>query len=236
MSTTRLAQLTVIAATLTCGCHIDVGDAVADLAGSPAPDLSPSHPVDLGAKRDQAAPSDMAMNMEVTSDMTTPDDLSMPPDMVQLPDMAMITTADVLGARGGDCLKCAMDNGCFDPNQFGGTCDGMPQAAPAACAAVLGIMNPTETDVCLAVLNQVFLTHCAQTLQMAPCLCGNTDVVQCMNGMVIPDGPIYDIYSCDYMTGDGQLITNDFLAQHYGASHANALIECAAGFNCNCGF
>jgi hypothetical protein len=132
------------------------------------------------------------------------------------------------------CFQCATDNGCFDPASQGGTCEMSPGLAPASCAAALGTTStPTETQVCLRTMKDVFSSQCAITLQETPCLCGNTDAAQCLAGTAPATGPLLPIYTCDLGATVPMILTN-FTVPVLGAGRANAILGCAAAFGCDC--
>jgi hypothetical protein len=137
-------------------------------------------------------------------------------------------TTELLKARGPDCLACAQRNGCLDAHESGGSCDDLRGEAPMCGPGV------TERDVCYAALGEVFRSKCAETLQEAPCLCGATDIIGCMDGTATPTGPLYALYACDFKTQDAVVITRDFREGSYGAGVANSLVQCVAGYGCDC--
>jgi len=133
------------------------------------------------------------------------------------------------------CSQCAIDNGCLDPAQQGGTCEGVLGTAPAACGPVLGTVSaPSETQVCLATLQTIFGSGCAATLQETPCLCGTADAAQCLSGTVTPNGPIFPLYECDFGTPNVPLMLPNFTVPLFGVGQANAIVQCAAAYGCNC--
>jgi hypothetical protein len=155
-----------------------------------------------------------------------------------------LTTGSFLASLGSDCLSCAQTNGCLDPAQAGGTCEGTPGTATLlsgslpdgkTCAdpTVLGSSSPTQTQVCLATLQVVFTSQCAATFQENPCLCGATDVAMCLGGSATPTGPAYDIFSCGFDSTSAVDIQAKFTNQALGAGQANTLIECMANYGCN---
>jgi hypothetical protein len=147
----------------------------------------------------------------------------------EVPRLDWTTTTDaVLTSQGPDCLACAKRNGCLDPAQQGGSCDDVAGNAPGCGAGV------TERDICYKTLADVFTSKCAETLQETPCLCGDTDVVQCLEGNVIPNGPILEDYACDLRTRDVTVIYRDFREPIYGIGRANSLIQCLGGYGCGC--
>lgn len=132
------------------------------------------------------------------------------------------------------CSQCMTDNGCFDVNQMGGTCEDTPGTADAACATAIGSSSaPTEAQLCLRTLKDIFSSQCAATQQLTPCLCGTTDAGECLAGNVTPNGPLYDIYKCQLGTTGPQIASN-FTIQTFGTGQANALAQCAGAFGCDC--
>jgi hypothetical protein len=62
------------------------------------------------------------------------------------------------------CSQCVRDNGCFDLAQQGGTCEDTPGTAPVACQTAIMSSTPvSETKICLATLDRIFLSQCAAT-------------------------------------------------------------------------
>jgi hypothetical protein len=51
---------------------------------------------------------------------------------------------------------------------------------------------------------------------------------------VTPNGPVYDTYACDFGSTDGLTINQDALVRSFGAGMANTIVQCAAGFSCDC--
>jgi hypothetical protein len=142
------------------------------------------------------------------------------------------------------CLDCAMSNGCFDPKQQGGTCEMLSGALThlsgsigdggPTCATVIGTEPVSEKQICMRTLQMIFSSKCAATLQLTPCLCGTTDPTMCLPGQVTPNGPLYDLYACDYDTPNGQTINTNFIVPTFGAGMANSIAECAGAFSCPC--
>jgi hypothetical protein len=154
---------------------------------------------------------------------------------------AVQTTLGVLNAISPSCGSCAQANGCLDPAQLGGTCEGTTGAATLFAGALPDgktcsqvVPSATEADVCFQTLSGVFSSKCAATLQETPCLCGSTDVVTCLGGSATPTGAVYDVYACDFGTTSSTAIQSVFTAQNFGAGQANALIQCVASFGCSC--
>jgi hypothetical protein len=105
------------------------------------------------------------------------------------------------------------------------------------CAQVVGASTISETAVCFQTLDGIFASKCAATLQETPCLCGTTDVAACLAGTATGNGPLFDEYACDFGTtsqGPINTITTDFTIPHFGAGMANAIVQCAAAFSCDC--
>jgi hypothetical protein len=145
------------------------------------------------------------------------------------------TTLTVLAAQGPNCVSCAMQNGCLDPAQSGGSCEDTPGTAPAACAPVFGMTTaPSETKVCLATLKMIFSSHCSTDLQQEPCFCGQTDRTMCLAGNAAPSGPGVDLYTCDLGAGGIASIVNDFGNQMRGAGQANEIVDCVGALGCDC--
>jgi hypothetical protein len=153
------------------------------------------------------------------------------------------TTESILNAQGASCLSCAQTNGCLDPAQQGGTCEivagngthfGSALPDGKTCAAVIGTEPVSETSVCLLTLSQIFSSACAATLQETPCLCGSTDVNQCLAGTATPTGALYDEYACDFNSTSGATINANFTVQTFGSGMANGIVQCAASFGCSC--
>ena len=138
------------------------------------------------------------------------------------------TTEGVLAARGSDCLACAKQNGCLDLEKQGGACE---EAHGYATACGQGV---SEKAMCLRILDGVFTSKCAETMQQVPCLCGTTDAEACLAGTETPTGPLYRDYQCSFNTTDVAAIQAKFRDPMFGAGLANALIQCLAGYSCNC--
>jgi hypothetical protein len=155
-------------------------------------------------------------------------------------------TALCLGVQGPTCLSCMQSNGCLDVSQLGGSCEDTPGTLPhfpgtlgdgKSCSAVFSSSTQTETEtqVCLQALGEIFSSKCAASLQEGPCLCGSANLSQCLAGFVIPTGPLYDLYQCDFDTTNISVIqSSQFTNQAAGAGQANALVQCAAAFGCGC--
>jgi hypothetical protein len=147
---------------------------------------------------------------------------------------------------GTQCSSCVQNNGCLDPAQQGGTCEMVTgNANPFSgilpdgktCSQVLGGSSVSETSVCFETLRGIFGSGCESMFQATPCLCGTTDVNACLNGTTTPNGPIYDIYACDFNGTSGatiNTITSDFTVEGFGAGMANAIVQCASAFSCDC--
>jgi alpha-tubulin suppressor-like RCC1 family protein len=144
------------------------------------------------------------------------------------------------------CSTCTQANGCLDPAMQGGTCEmvagnanlfpGMLQDGKT-CSQVFGPPTVLETTVCLQTLATIFSSRCAASLEETPCLCGTTDPTSCLAGTATPNGPAYDEYVCDFNTTSGNTInavTSDFTVLAFGAGMANAIVQCAAAFSCDC--
>jgi hypothetical protein len=145
------------------------------------------------------------------------------------------------------CSTCVTTNGCFLPASQGGTCEltmgnatlfSGTLADGKTCSQVFSSLPSTsETNICLAVLDMVFTSKCASSLQETPCLCGATPTAMCLGGTATPTGPGYDDYVCDFNTnsvGTIQQIGTDFTVPTFGAGQANGLVQCAAAYGCDC--
>jgi hypothetical protein len=118
---------------------------------------------------------------------------------------------------------------------MGGRCEDTTGMAPDACTSLTGTSStPTETQVCLKTLKDIFSTNCAQTSQLTPCLCGSTAADTCLAGTETPNGPLYPIYTCDFGSSSVGTIQTAFTDQSFGAGQANALIQCLAAYECDC--
>jgi hypothetical protein len=133
----------------------------------------------------------------------------------------------------GSCYRCVVDAGCFDHSFSGATCEDVTGTAPACQSALAAPSAPTETQVCLATLKSMFSSHCASTLEEVPCLCGATPPDTCQTGVETPAGPVYPFYQCDLGPSIEQILTH-FTLPRFGASVANAIIQCAQAFGCSC--
>jgi hypothetical protein len=136
-------------------------------------------------------------------------------------------TESVLSERGPECLPCAKRNGCLDPQEQGASCDDLAGSA-SGCGGM------TEREICYKTLSDIFTSKCAETFQETPCLCGATDVIECMEGRATPTGPLYRDYVCDFRTNDVTAILRDFRDPNYGVGSANVLIQCLGAYECGC--
>jgi hypothetical protein len=112
--------------------------------------------------------------------------------------------------------------------------DGGPTCATVFSPLVAPI---SERSVCLETLDQIYASKCGVTLQLTPCLCGTTDPTQCTSGTVTPNGPVYDVYACDFGSTSGATIndiTTDFLLMNFGSGMANSIAQCQGSFGCDC--
>jgi hypothetical protein len=147
------------------------------------------------------------------------------------------------------CSACVASNGCYDPTLQGGTCElvtgnatllsGTVNDGGPTCAQVFTPLTApiSERSICLDVLSTIFTSKCGATLQLTPCLCGTTDPTQCTAGAVIPNGPAYNEYACDFGSTSGatiNTITTDFIVPTFGAGMANSVAQCAGAFGCDC--
>lgn len=132
---------------------------------------------------------------------------------------AATTTQQLLGAFSPDCLSCADKFGCLDPAQKGGgTCEGVPGQSKSG--------GQSETALCLKTLKCIFNTKCGNTGEESQCLCGSTDVMDCMSGKAAPNGSCVDVFKED-LGDDGKKMYDNFINPKYGAGRANQLIQCA---------
>jgi hypothetical protein len=144
------------------------------------------------------------------------------------------TTTACLQSRPAGCFQCAVDNGCLDPAQIGGTCEQLTGNAPATCQSVLATSAiPTETQVCMKTLHDIFTSGCAADGQETPCLCGATDAQACLGGSVTPLGAVYPVYQCDLGPAIADIKTN-FNDLTRGGGMGNTIIQCAASLGCPC--
>jgi hypothetical protein len=144
------------------------------------------------------------------------------------------TTTACLQSRPAGCFQCAVDNGCLDPAQIGGTCEQLTGTAPATCQSVLATSTvPTETQVCMKTLHDIFASGCAADGQETPCLCGATDAQACLGGSVTPLGAVYPVYQCDLGPAIADIKTN-FNDLTRGGGMGNTIIQCAASLGCPC--
>jgi len=141
------------------------------------------------------------------------------------------------------CSQCAIDNGCLDPAQGGATCEQVAGTLPhlmgplpdgQSCANVFDVPAETEAQVCLQTLGRIFGSRCAWTQQETPCLCGDTDPAACLSGTALPQGPLYDLYACDFNSTNVGTIATDFGVSTFGAAAANVLVQCVAAYGCGC--
>jgi hypothetical protein len=148
------------------------------------------------------------------------------------------------------CSQCVQSNGCLDPVQQGGTCETVTgtsthfagtlpdgrscTSATDAGAAVFDSPTETETQACLQALSLIFSSKCAASLAETPCLCGTTAADACLACTATPTGPLYDLYACDIDATSGCTINTNFTVPSLGVGQANAIVQCAAAFGCNC--
>jgi hypothetical protein len=146
------------------------------------------------------------------------------------------TTQDILSARGSACLACVTENGCLDPAQLGGTCEGVAGIASSGCNPVFGVTSGsiTEAQVCRGTLNAIFASGCGQVGQLTPCLCGTTTIPTCESGSASPTGPIFPEYVCDFGTTDVLTILLELALPTFGAGMADSIVECAQQNGCGC--
>jgi hypothetical protein len=140
----------------------------------------------------------------------------------------LFPTETILSQQGPECLSCARTNGCLDPDQGGGACEQVFGNAPGCGAGM------TERDMCVKILRDVFTSKCAESLQQAPCVCGDVPIMACLDGSEKPRGPVYADYACDFNTTDMGAIQKAFTDSNFGAGHANSLVQCVAGNGCEC--
>jgi len=121
----------------------------------------------------------------------------------------------------------------LDPAQIGGACEGV-SGAQAACQTLIGgTAAPTETQLCLRTLSDIFSSGCASDGQETPCLCGMVDPVACQNGSATPLGPAFPVYQCDLGPAISSIVSN-FTNPAFGAGMANTIVQCVAAFGCTC--
>jgi len=126
------------------------------------------------------------------------------------------TTQEMLNALSKDCLSCAETSGCLDPSQHGGLCETVSGQAKG---------GGSEAALCLDTLRCVFTSKCANTGEQSACLCGKTDIIDCMEGKAPPDGTCVAVYKNDFGS-DGNTMYDQFLNHNFGAGRANAIIQC----------
>jgi hypothetical protein len=136
------------------------------------------------------------------------------------------STAAVFSRQGPDCLPCAINAGCLDPNQGGGCCEIVSGNAASGAQ--------TESALCFKTLNDIFSTMCAsRLLDPAPCFCG-TDNVSCLDDdAAVPMGPLVADYQADFGNDPSATVAN-FEATNFGSSQANNIVNCAALYGCQC--
>jgi hypothetical protein len=129
------------------------------------------------------------------------------------------TTQELLGALGKDCLPCAQKNGCLDPAQHGAVCETGPGPVSS------NVSGQTEAALCLDALRCIFTTKCANSGEETPCLCGRTDIMECMEGKSPPTGSCVAEFKKDF-GDDGKKMYDNFIKPEYGVGRANDLIQC----------
>jgi hypothetical protein len=132
---------------------------------------------------------------------------------------AATTTQQLLSAFSPGCLSCAEKNGCLDPAQKGGgVCEGVPGQSRSG--------GQSEAALCLKALKCVFNTKCGNSGEESQCLCGTTEITDCMSGKSAPNGSCVDVFKEDFGS-DGKTMYDDFINPKFGAGRANQLIQCA---------
>jgi hypothetical protein len=127
------------------------------------------------------------------------------------------TTKEILSTLSKDCLPCAEKNGCLDLAQQGGNCE--------LATGTSKISNKSESELCLDGLRCVFTSKCSNHGEETPCLCGKTDVIECMEGRSPPTGVCVDVYKKDF-GNEGKAMYDQFINTAYGVGHANRIIQC----------
>ena len=130
---------------------------------------------------------------------------------------AATNTKEMLSGLAEDCLPCAENSGCLDSSQQSGLCETVPGKKNGG--------KLTESAMCLETLRCVFTSKCANPGHQNECICGQTDVVDCMSGKSPPTGTCVAIYKQDF-GDDGKFIYQEFVNQTYGAGRANAIAQC----------
>jgi hypothetical protein len=51
---------------------------------------------------------------------------------------------------------------------------------------------------------------------------------------VTPTGPLFDLYACDMNSASCSTVLTNFTVPIFGVGMANALVQCASAFDCNC--
>jgi hypothetical protein len=125
-------------------------------------------------------------------------------------------TRDMLSALADDCLSCAEQNGCLDATQGSGVCETVAAKKDAGA---------TETSLCIDTLRCVFASKCGNPGHQNDCICGKTDVTDCMSGASPPTGTCVAVYKKDF-GDDGKFIYHEFVNQTFGAGRANAIAQC----------
>jgi hypothetical protein len=126
------------------------------------------------------------------------------------------TMREILNALADDCYACAEKSGCLDLKQQGGNCDGLTGTAKG---------GRTESEQCLETLRCVFTSKCANNGEQSACLCGATDIVDCMEGKQAPAGTCVAVYKDDFGS-NGKAMYDQFLDRNFGSGNANAIIQC----------
>jgi hypothetical protein len=127
------------------------------------------------------------------------------------------TTREILSALSKDCLPCAEQNGCLDEKDIGGSCE--------LATGISKISGESETALCLDALRCIFTSKCANTGQESPCVCGQTEIVSCMDGRGVPKGSCVGEFKKDFGS-DGKKMYDEFINKAYGDGRANNLIQC----------
>lgn len=130
-------------------------------------------------------------------------------------DSGVLTTEQVLNARGGTCLACAQNAGCINPDAGGVNCEEL---------------SGTDDTNCIDTL-QCVLTGCGADGGMLSCLCGTLDADACASAAA-PNGPCKADYFAGFGTDNVAAFFNSAFDPTTPPGNADSIDACLAMKNC----
>jgi hypothetical protein len=130
-------------------------------------------------------------------------------------DSGVLTTEQVLNARGGTCLACAQNAGCINPDAGGVDCEEL---------------SGTDDTNCIDTL-QCVLTGCGADGGMLSCLCGTLDADACASAAA-PNGPCKADYFAGFGTDNVAAFFNSAFDPTTPPGNADSIDACLAMKNC----